>query len=98
MQALLAAIMLVLVAAGILKYGVHDFQESGVLPGLNTLAYDISGALDPSAWYTALLTGMFNVTPTASVLEVAAWCAYAVPVLFLFLRPTGRKLAPVPQS
>ncbi|MBG0568838.1 iron uptake transporter permease EfeU [Actinoplanes aureus] len=90
-------VLLILVAAGILKYGVHDLQEAGVLPGLTTLAYDISGVLDPSAWYTALLTGMFNVTPTASVLEVVAWCAYAVPVLFLFLRPAGRKQLPVPQ-
>jgi high-affinity iron transporter len=90
-------VLLILVAAGILKYGVHDLQEAGVLPGLTTLAYDISGVLDPSAWYTALLTGMFNVTPTASVLEVVAWCAYAVPVLFFFLRPAGRKQLPVPQ-
>jgi high-affinity iron transporter len=85
--------LLILVAAGILKYGVHDLQEANVLPGLNTLAYDISGVLDPSAWYTALLTGMFNITPTASVLEVIAWVAYGVPVLFLFLRG-GRKPAP----
>jgi high-affinity iron transporter len=101
--------LLILVAAGILKYGVHDLQEAGVLPGLNNLAYDISGVLDPSAWYTALLTGMFNITPTASVLEVAAWIAYGVPVLALFLLP-GRKSttpaattpettpAPAPQS
>jgi high-affinity iron transporter len=89
-------VLLILVAAGIGKYGVHDLQESGVLPGLNTLAYDVSGALDPSAWYTALLTGMFNITPTASVVETIFWMAYAVPVLVLFLRPTSRKPAAVP--
>jgi high-affinity iron transporter len=86
--------LLILVAAGIGKYGVHDFQEAGTLPGLNNLAYDISGVLDPSAWYTALLTGMFNITPTASVLETIAWAAYGIPVLVLFLRPARRK-APV---
>ncbi|GAA3912316.1 iron uptake transporter permease EfeU [Actinoplanes auranticolor] len=85
--------LLILVAAGILKYGVHDFQEANVLPGLNNLAYDISGVLDPSAWYTALLSGMFNLTPTASVLETVAWAAYGIPVLVLFLRP-ARKKAP----
>jgi len=88
--------LLILVAAGILKFGVHDFQESNVLPGLNNLAYDISGVLDPSAWYTALLTGMFNITPTASVLETVAWVAYGVPVLLIFLWPTLRKPAPAP--
>jgi high-affinity iron transporter len=56
--------------------------------------------LDPSAWYTALLTGMFNITPTASVLEVVAWVAYGVPVLVLFLLPgrTSKTAAPTPEA
>ena len=93
--------LLILVAAGILKYGVHDLQEAGVLPGLNTLAFDISGVLDPTAWYAALLAGMFNITPTPTVLETIAWVAYAVPVLVLFLRPPRRKpgrRAPAPDT
>jgi high-affinity iron transporter len=83
-------VLLILVAAGIFKYAVHDFQEAGLLPGIGNIAYHAGGVLDPSAWYTALLTGMFNITPEPTVLEVIAWAAYGVPVLVLFLWPAGK--------
>ncbi|WP_431931073.1 iron uptake transporter permease EfeU [Micromonospora sp. RP3T] len=86
--------LLILVAAGILKYGVHDFQEAGVLPGLNSQAFDISATLDPNAWYGALLAGMFNITAAPTVLELVAWVAYAVPVLVLFLRKPAAPAKP----
>jgi high-affinity iron transporter len=86
--------LLILVAAGIFKYGVHDFQEAGVLPGLNNHAFDISSVLDPGTWYATLLSGMFNITATPSVLEMVAWVAYAVPVLVLFLRKPATPAKP----
>ncbi|NUT32780.1 MAG: iron transporter [Hamadaea sp.] len=86
-------LLLILVAAGIFKYGVHDFQEAGVLPGLGEKAFDLTGVLDPSTWYAALLSGMFNITPEPTVLEVVAWCAYAIPVLVLFLLPARKPKA-----
>jgi high-affinity iron transporter len=91
-------VLLILVAAGIFKYGVHDLQESGVLPGIGTIAYHMGGVLDPSSWYTALLSGMFNITAEPTVLEVVAWVAYGVPVLVLFLWRPRRVPAPAPAA
>jgi high-affinity iron transporter len=89
--------LLVLVAAGIFKYGVHDFQEAGVLPGLNRTAFDISASWPPGSWYAELLRGMVNFTPAPTVLETVAWLAYGIPVLVLFLWPQqpARKPEPV---
>jgi high-affinity iron transporter len=89
---------LILVAAGIFKYGMHDLQESGLLPGLTTYAFDLSGSYDGSSWYGALLSGMVNFTATPTVLETIAWAAYLVPVLILFLWPAkATPTAPEPQ-
>ncbi|MEU4689132.1 iron uptake transporter permease EfeU [Actinoplanes sp. NPDC023714] len=93
--------LLVLVAAGIAKYGVHDLQESGVLPGLNDQAFDVSGAFPPESWYAELLRGMINFTPAPTVLETVAWLAYGIPVLMLFLWPARKpaaEIAPAPQK
>ncbi|KRC88693.1 iron transporter [Terrabacter sp. Root85] len=87
-------ILLVLVAAGILAYGIHDLQEAGFLPGLTTLAFDVSATVDPGSWYATLLKGIFNFTPATTVLQAIAWVLYVGIVLTLFLRP-ARPAAPV---
>jgi high-affinity iron transporter len=80
--------VLIVVAAGVLAYGVHDLQEAGILPGLNSLAFDVSGTVPPDSWYGTLLRGTVNFTPATTWLQAVAWVAYVVPVFALFLRPT----------
>lgn len=79
---------LVLVAAGVLSYGVHDLQEAGVLPGLHALAFDFSDTIAPGTVLATVVKGILNISPAMTVLEVIAWVAYAVPVMTIFLRRT----------
>jgi high-affinity iron transporter len=76
------------VGGGVAAYGVHDLQPAGILGGLNDRAFDISDTIPPTSWYGTLLKGVFNFQPNPTVLQVAVWAAYLVPVLLLFLRPS----------
>ena len=90
---------LAVVAAGVLAYGVHDLQEARWLPGLTTLAFDVSAQIPPGSWYGTLLKGVFNFSPQTTVLQAVVYTAYLVPVLLLLLRPTlARRPAPAAVS
>jgi high-affinity iron transporter len=92
--------ILIVVAAGVLAYGFHDLQEAGILPGLNSLAFDVSGTIAPTSWLGTFLKGIFNFSPATTWLELTAWVAYVVPTVFLFLRkvrtPSAVAATPAP--
>ncbi|MFF8691956.1 iron uptake transporter permease EfeU [Streptomyces sp. NPDC015144] len=90
--------MLVVVAAGVLAYGVHDLQEAEFIGGLHNQAFDISGAIPPDSWYGTLLKGTFNFQPDPTVLQVTVWALYLIPTLALFLAPVGFGRAGAPSG
>ncbi|MBO0679370.1 FTR1 family protein [Mycolicibacterium sp. S2-37] len=89
-------VFLIVVAAGILSYGIGALQTVGWLPGLSTRAFDISSWFNWSAWYGEVIQGIFNVTPTPTVLQLIGWLAYLTVVLFVYLRPTRAAAKPDP--
>lgn len=93
---------LILVAAGVLAYGIHDLQEARFLPGLHTIAFDVSHVISLDSVVGSLLKGIFNFSPVTTVLEAIAWVSYVVVVGTLFIlrnRAAHRPAAtPVPQG
>ena len=88
--------LLVVVAAGVLAYGIYDLQEAAFLPqltlqvggpgNLGNQVFDISGTIPPDSWYGTLLKGTVNFQPNPSWLQVGGWLLYLVIVLPLYLR------------
>jgi high-affinity iron transporter len=85
--------ILIVVVAGVLSYGVHDLQEGGVLPGLNSLAFDLRSVFTEDTWIGTLLKGTVNFTPNTTWLQAVVWVAYVAVTMTCFfrvVRHTGR--------
>lgn len=73
-----SAYALIVVAAGILRYGVHEFQEVGLLPETGDPVYDVSNIVVSGGWLETLLKGTVNFSTHPTPLEVVVWAGYIV--------------------
>ncbi len=99
--------LLIIVAAGVLAYGVYDLQEAGFLPrltgnvggiaDLGNQIFNIESTIPKDSWYGTLLKGTVNFQPDPSWLQGVCWAAYlgvdpaALPAQAQGSRDTGRK-------
>ncbi len=90
-------VFLIVVAAGILSYGIGALQTVGWLPA-TARAFDISTWFNWSAWYGEIVQGVFNITPTPTVLQLLGWATYLAVVLTVFLKPITATAAPRPAT
>lgn len=81
-------LLLMVVAAGVLTYGIHEFQELSWLPGLNFIAYDFSNSIDPEGFVATMFKGLLSLRTSMSWLELFAYVSYIVVVATIFLRPS----------
>lgn len=86
--------LLIIVAAGVLAYGIHDLQEARVLPGPFATgwsgfpfgwAFDVTATIPPGSPVAAILQATVGFMPQMTWLQVIGWVAYVVIVGAIFL-------------
>ncbi len=87
------SIILILFAAGLVAHGVHEFQEAKILPTYIEHVWDINPPLNLDGSYPLLhengvigsvAKGLFGYNGDPSLLEVFAYIAYLVLIIFLW--------------
>ena len=86
------AFALIVIAAGVLAYGLGDLQDAGWLPGHSWTAFDLTAHVDPGSWWASIVTGLTELSPRMTVLQVTAWLAYLAFVIPAFVN-AGRAAA-----
>ena len=79
-------LLLIVVAAGLFAFSLHELQEAGWLALLDTHAFDISSILPDDAGTGAILRGLLGYQADPTWLEVLGWTAYLAIVGGFFLR------------
>jgi high-affinity iron transporter len=87
------AVVLVLVAAGLVASAIHTAHEANWFNGLQSGSVDLSWIIQPGSIAGALITGMFGLQPEPTVGEAAGWLLYAIPLLAYVLWPTRARVS-----
>jgi high-affinity iron transporter len=80
-------LILVFVAAGLLASAAHTGHEAGWINSFQGQALDLTWLVQPGTISGSLLTGMLGLQPTPTVIEVAVYLLYAVPMALYVLWP-----------
>ena len=87
----ITGVALIVVAAGVLSYGIHEFQELGWIPGDGSYAWDISSWMAKDSIAGTLLAGTIGFDVNTSWVQLAMYAAYLGVILRLYLKPAAQK-------
>jgi high-affinity iron transporter len=81
------AVVLVLVAAGLVASALHTAHEATWLNSLQGQALDLTWLVHPGTISSSLLTGILGLQPRPTTIEATGWLLYAIPMLLYVVWP-----------
>lgn len=89
----ITGVALVVIAAGVLAYGVHEFQELGWFPGEGAYAWNITQWMAPDSIAATFLQGTLGFRTKFTWIELLLWATFLAVVLPIYLRKSGKGAA-----
>lgn len=75
-------VLLILFAAGLVAYGVHEFNEVGWIPSVIEHVWDVNAFVNEDSTFGLLLKALFGYNGNPSLTEVLAYAVYFVAISF----------------
>ncbi|MCA9917932.1 MAG: FTR1 family protein [Anaerolineales bacterium] len=83
---LITNILLIVFAAGLVAYGVHELNEAMIIPAIIEHVWDINWLLDENSFVGSLMKVLFGYNGNPSLTEVLAYITYCVVVVSALFR------------
>ena len=90
-------VVLLLIAAGLLAYGIHELQELGWIPMIVYPVWDINPILNEKEGFGAFMKALFGYNGNPSLIEVIAYLSYILGISWA-LRRIGVGMSNPPSS
>ncbi|MSO33800.1 MAG: FTR1 family iron permease [Candidatus Nanopelagicaceae bacterium] len=89
----ITGVALIVIAAGVLSYGVHEFQELGWIPGADLFIWDTTSWMSKESIPGSILAGTIGFDTTTSWWQFGFWGLYLLITLKAYLAPARKSVA-----
>lgn len=89
----ITGVALIVIAAGVLSYGVHEFQELGWIPAADLFIWDTTSWMSKESIPGSILAGTIGFDTTTSWWQFGFWGLYLMVTLQAYLAPARKKVS-----